>query len=540
MHRRLALQAALAVVISTGMLLSGGIVPAGHVSAAASLQLNPRAVPAGGHTNVNGSGFSPNGLATISATVDVAGKSRTVQANTTVTPNGTFGAVLTFPGGTQQGTYTVTARDFAGHSATAEIAVLPVANIRVGSKARATNAVPTHRVWVNATGFDPNENVSFQATFPLYNGNSTTVQRTRRANLHGNLFGLILTVPGDASTGTVTLTATGQTSKRTGSATLHVIYLPAISVSPGTARPGTAVTVKGRDFVPGSTERVTAGVTYANGVTTTLGHTVAANGSGAFTTTVDLPPNVRAGTYTMRAQDVNRSLHATARFAVSVKPTLSLSPATIYPGQTVTVSGNNFGTGTTVHIAASIPTDNGTQRVTAQTVAGRGGAYLAYLRVPANARAGSVVVSARTVNGSARATLHIRQQPTPMPTAVPPTATPQPTATATPRPHQSHHTPALGFRSVSIWYHWMRPGTREHIIAQSTIGTKQGIWVHVWYPNGQHQAWYQQTDNSGRWDKWFIVPYNSATRTNNKALITFRLWHGKNNVKDFAHFGIVR
>jgi hypothetical protein len=297
------------------------------------------------------------------------------------------------------------------------------------------------------------------------------------------------------------------------------------------------VTVRGHDFVPGSTERVAAHIIYSNGVPATLGHTVVAAGNGSFSTTVYLPPNVRVGTYTMSARDINRGFYGGARFTVSIKPTVTLTPTTIYPGQTVTVSGNNFGTGSTVHIAASVATATGTQRVTTQTVAGSGGSYVAYLHIPANARAGTVVVTARTVNGSARATLRIRQRPTPQPTAVPPTATPQPTATPTPKPH---HTPALGFRYVSIWYHWMRPGTQEHIIAQSTIKTKQGIWVHVWYPNGQHQAWYQQTNSSGRWDKWFTVPYNSATPSNDKALVTFRLWHGKDNVKDFAHFGIVR
>jgi hypothetical protein len=86
----------------------------------------------------------------------------------------------------------------------------------------------------------------------------------------------------------------------------------------------------------------------------------------------------------------------------------------------------------------------------------------------------------------------------------------------------------------------MHPGTQEHIIVQSTIHVKQGIWVHVWYPGGQHQTWFQQTNNSGQWSAWFTVPYNSATPRNDRALVTFRLWHGNSNVKNYTHFGIVR
>lgn len=539
MHTRIALQAVLAVIIAASMALSGWVAPTSHVSAAASLHLSAGTIPAGGHVTVTGYGFAPNDLATISSQIVVAGKTRTISANTTADSNGAFAGQLTFPGGTRQDTYTITARDFSGHIATARINVLPVANIRAGSGPKTTNVIPGHRVWLNATGFDPNETISFHATFPLYNSNSTTVQPTRKANLNGNTFGLVITIPRDSTTGTVTLTATGQTSKKTGSATLHVVYRPSVTVNPSATRPGTSVKVTGHDFVPGSTERVAAHITYSNGVPATLGHTVVADSNGAFSTSVYLPPSVRVGTYTMSARDVAHAFYGAARFTVSVKGTIKLTPTTIYPGQAVTVSGDNFGTGSTVHISASVPTSGGTQRVTAQATAGSGGSYSASLQIPGNARAGSVVVTARTVNGRAQATLHIRQRPTPQPTAVPPTATPQPTATATPKP-KSHHHPALGFRSISIWYHWMRPGTREHIIAQSTINTKQGIWVNVWYPNGQHQVWYQQTNSSGRWDKWFVVPYNSATRTNDKALVTFRLWHGKSNVKDYAHFGIVR
>jgi hypothetical protein len=540
MERRPLQHGGLAIVLAVVVSLGASIVSAGHVEAAASLRLSASAIPAGGYVTITGTGFSPNEGAVVTSRVVVGGQAQTVQANSTTDGSGSFSVQLIYPGGTTQGTYTVTARDVSGHAASASIAVLPVANIIAGGAPATVNVIPHHRVWINATGFGASETVVFRADFPLYNGNTTTVQRTRAANGNGNVNGLVIAVPNDARAGTVTLTATGQASKKTGTVKLHVVYRPAISLKPATTRPGTSFTVSGRDFVPGTGVKLAVDITYTDGSPATLGRTVVTDATGHFSASIYLPAAVRVGTYTVSARDNTGGFRTSRRLSVAVKPTISLSPSTLYPGQTVKVTGSNFGNGVAVRVTATIQTSGGARQVVAQTVSHANGAYTTYLHIPSNARAGNVVVTARSANGSARATLHIQQRPAPRPTQPAPTATPQPTATSTPTPSQHHKTPALGFHSVSIWYHWMRPGTQEHIIVQSTINTKQGIWVHVWYPNGQHQAWYENTSGSGRWDKWFTVPYNSSTPSNDRALVTFRLWHGKDNVKDFEHFGIVR
>lgn len=537
MKHRLALQIVLAAIMAGGVSITGNAFSAGKVEAATSLQLSSTGIPAGGYVTVNGSGFSANSVTVVSSRVLVGGKSQTVQTSTTTNGSGSFSAQLIFPAGTTQGTYAVTARDFPGHTASANLAVLPVANIIAGGIAGTTNVIPLHRVWINATGYAANETVTFVAEFPLYNGNTTTVRRTRTANGSGNINGLVIVVPNDARPGTVTMTATGQTSKKTGTAKLHVFYRPFITVTPSTARPGTSVTVAGVGFVPGSGVQVALPITYTNGTPATLGRTVVANGNGNFSASVFLPASVRVGGYTVSARDNTGGWRAARHLTVSVKPTISLTPSTAYPGQTIKVSGSNFGGGAVVHVTATVQTSSGSRQIAAQTVTGSGGGYAVNLTIPSNAQAGSVVVTARSANAHTQATLHVQLRPTAVPTNAPPTATPLPTAT--PKPSH-HHTPSLGFQYVSIWYHWMRQGTQEHIIAQSTIHVKQGIWVNVWYPNGQHQVWYQNTNNSGQWSKWFTVPYNSATPTNDHALVTFRLWHGKDNVKDYSHFGIVR
>lgn len=537
MDRRYALQVVLAAVISVGVVLTGTVFTSGRAEAAASLQLSSRAIPAGGYVTVNGSGFSANSVTVVNSRINVGGKSQTVQASTTSTSSGSFTVNLVYPAATTQGTYTITARDFAGHTASTPVNILPVADIIANGIPKTTNVIPLHRVWINATGYDPNEVVSFQATFPLYNGNSTTVHKTRKANLNGDINGVVVTIPNDSRAGVVTMTATGETSKKTGTTKLHVVYRPQLTLNTAATRPGTTVGITGIGYVPGTKVQVSIPITYTNGASATLSRTVVANGNGRFTTSIFLPASVKTGTYTVTARDNLGGFRAARRLTVSVKPTISLSPSTIYPGETVKVSGNNFGNGVTVNVTATVQTSNGSRQIAGRTVSGSGGAYAVNLQIPANAHAGDVVVTARSANAHAQATLHIQLRPTAVPTNVPPTASPLPTATKTP---SHHHTPSLGYQWISVWYHWMRPGTQEHIIVQSTIHVKQGIWVHVWYPGGQHQSWFQQTNNSGQWSAWFTVPYNSATPRNDRALVTFRLWHGKSNVKNYTHFGIVR
>jgi hypothetical protein len=537
MKQRIALQLVLAAVMALGVSLTGIAFSAGKVEAATSLHLSASAIPAGGFVTVNGDGFSANSVTVVSSKVSVGGKAQTVQASTTTNGNGSFSVQLVFPAGTEQGGYTITARDFPGHTANAPVAILPVANIIAGGTAGTTNGIPLHRVWINATGYAANEQVTFVASFPLYNGNTTTVRRTRKANDSGNINGLVIVIPNDARPGNVTMTATGATSKKSGTTKLNVFYRPSITLRPSTARPGTSVTVAGFGFVPGSGVQVSIPIKYTNGTPATLGRTVTANGNGNFSAAVFLPSSVQAGGYTVTAHDNTGGFHTSRHLTVSVKPTINLTPTTVYPGQTVKVSGNNFGNGVTVHVTATVQTSAGSRQIAAQTVSTSNGSYAVNLTIPGNAQAGNVVITARSANAHTQSTLHVQLRPTAVPTSVPPTATPLPTAT--PKPSH-HHNPSLNFQYISIWYHWMKQGTQEHIIVQSTIHATQGIWVNVWYPNGQHQAWFQNTNSSGQWSMWFTVPRNSATRTNDHALVTFRLWHGKNNVKDYSHFGIVR
>lgn len=140
---------------------------------------------------------------------------------------------------------------------------------------------------------------------------------------------------------------------------------------------------------------------------------------------------------------------------------------------------------------------------------------------------------------------------TAVPTAtatVAPTATTVPTATATTAPVPTP-TPItiirrvyryqVGFRHVSVWYHYVRKGTFEHLEVQANRHTKFGIWVHVVFPSGVSYAYFQKTDANGHWRVSFAVPTNSGSPYTKRAVVTLQLWHGKQTDKEFAFFTVI-
>lgn len=177
-----------------------------------------------------------------------------------------------------------------------------------------------------------------------------------------------------------------------------------------------------------------------------------------------------------------------------------------------------------------------------------------WFRIGANSQTpGPVVTATATVPATTTATAvpatatatTVPPTATAVPTAtatVLPTATAAPTATSTPVPTPTPivitpYRPA--FRYVSIWYHYVRRGTVEHIVIQANRHTKFGIWVHVYFPSGVSVAFFQNTDSRGHWSAAFPVPGNAWSRYSKKAVVTLQLWHGKQTVKDFTSFTVI-
>jgi hypothetical protein len=516
------------------LVIASGVVTARPARAALSphIQVNRTFVGPGDGMTVTGFSFAANDDVVISGDLTVANKLRHIETSATADQNGSFQASMGVPGGTNQGTYLIVARDFHGHQATWTIHVLPLAFVAAAQNSGTTWVIPSSSFYVSGKGFTANEQITLKASFPQYNGSTIDITRTRQVSATGTYYEVVMPVPGDSKAGDTTLTITGQSAQEAAKTTLHVFYRPSIKLQASAYRPGTVARVSGQGYVPNSTIQVSVPIALTDGTTLTVSRTAHADGHGFFTAYVPLPSGARLGKYTINARDVARGFHATTSLLVSEKPTIAVTPPTLYPGESFTAAGSNFGTGVTVHVSAKFNLSSGSSTVVeGSQTSGSAGNYSVTLVSPTDASAGSVTVTAASANASVSASVQVQQPPTPLPTA-----TPNPSSTSVPKKH--HHT-ALGYSYISVWYHVMREGTREHVIVQSTLHVKQGIWVHVWFPGQNHYAFYNDTSSKGVWDKWFLVPKGSATSGNATALITFRLWHGNDNVKEFQRFRII-
>ncbi|MGH2441787.1 MAG: hypothetical protein ACRDFX_01320 [Chloroflexota bacterium] len=535
------------LVLATGMIAGNMVFSPGHASAASSLKLSRSTVGAGNSITVQGYGFSANDNVVVSTNLRVSGSGRHVQTGAHVGGNGYFSTSLTVPRGTNQGTYALIAKDSHGNSAGQNFNVLSTAFLRAGGGVHTTYVLPNLGFYVTLSGFQANETVNLSVNFPVYGGNTVTVSKSTRVNGSGVERQVYLNTPANAQTGTATLTATGQSSHRTAHGNIRIVYRANVYLSAGTVRPGTNVTVHGSGFPANSTVHLTLPISRSGATSETLTQDTGTDGSGAFTANISLPTDVHVGQYTVTATDTTGGFHASARVSVSVHPSIHVQQYYRFPGQVITVTGSNFGSGTRVVVAATFSIRNGGNRRVAVAVRTNGnGDYTAHLRIPRRAAQGRYAVTGRSGNAGTQAFVQIRYRSSPKPTPAPTKPAPAPTsvpATAVPTstPHTSSHHNSFGYRYISIWWHTVRVGTAEHLVVQASLHTQQGLWVHVWFPSGQgNLAFYVQTDGYGHWQKQFPVGTNTYTGGNNHVLVTFRLWHGKSSRRYYGGFSLVR
>jgi len=144
-------------------------------------------------------------------------------------------------------------------------------------------------ITVAGTGFNPNETVTLSIS-----GITSTV--TAKADAKGMLPAAGLSIPYSAATGAHTVTAAGQTSKRTATASITVRQLtPSISLNPATATPGAMQTVTGKGFGP--QEQVTLSLN-GEAISTTA---PISTSNGAFTASFKTPASLLQGVNTVSA-----------------------------------------------------------------------------------------------------------------------------------------------------------------------------------------------------------------------------------------------
>ena len=422
------------VVLALAALLPAAVPTA---LAASSMHLSRTLVAPGDIVTVTGAGFQAGDQVVVSADIRVANSPRRIQAATTADNNGAFNTTLPLPGGTSQGTYQITARDFHGHVAQQNLTVLPLAYLRVGGSIPTVYVIPNHAFYASGSGFQAAETVKLSATFPLYNGNSVAVSKNVQTDKNGEFYEALVRVPRGAKPATLSLIAAGQSSNKQAKATLTVFYRPSIFLGPRAVHPGTDVTVNGRDFVADTAVRVSVAFPRSGATSQTLTRTAGADGNGAFSTSISVPSNALVGTYTVTAVDTVGGFKAYTSVTVLVHPAISIDTKTALPGQTITVTGSNYASGVQVTVSATFALQGGGNRtVTTTAQTGGSGSFSTRLSIPGNAAPGSVTVTAKGPNGQASAQLQVQPRPAPKATATPtlkPTSTPKPTVHASAR-----------------------------------------------------------------------------------------------------------
>jgi hypothetical protein len=286
-----------------------------RAATAPRIQLSPTLVAPLDTVTVSGSGFTPGDSFSVYANVSVRGKTHRVQIDDTTNASGTFSDDLTVPASTDPGLYTVTATDADRRSASSQsLHVLQLVNLTAGGGGPTAYVIAGRRVFLRGLGFRAGESVKLSATFPLYDGDSSIIDRTAYAGPKGGFWNLLFPVPFDARAGKVTLTAMGATSTRVASANVVVVYRPTISLSPSSARPGRSSTVHGAGFVPGAAVKVSVTIPRTGSSAKVLVAAARADRYGGFTASLALPSNARPGTYTVTASA--DGLHASARLTV--------------------------------------------------------------------------------------------------------------------------------------------------------------------------------------------------------------------------------
>jgi hypothetical protein len=474
---------------------------------------------------VSGSGFAAQATVTISLDAPVNGQAQHIQNTVTSDQNGDFTTRLNLPRAIAAGTYTLTAKDANGNSATQRLSVLTLIVLRPNGGTAAATVTDRQRFFVDVIGVQNGETVKLEGTFPTYSGNSVVETRMPTADQHGNLFNVLLTAPNGAKLGWAGLTATGQKSNRQAQGRVYVAYHPYVVLKSASIAAGDNAVVVGHGFVSDATVKlqVTVQTTQGNAVNVSVNATADANGD--FTTSIKIPNNAAQATYTIAATDLTGGFKRYARLAIQpgtgTGPTgngrisVDILPSVTLPNQTVTMVGSGYAANVSVTISFTVDLRGGGTRVISKSVTtDNSGGFSADILVPYKAAQGTYTVTARASGGQEfTSKLKVLSLET--------------------------HPQYLNFRWISLWYHTVRQGTWDVVVLQSTLKTQLGIWAHVVFPNGLHFDYFTLTDRNGRWTVKFKIPSHSISSHSNQAYVTFQLWHGSRTTQSFMNFTLV-
>ena len=313
------------IVDSTNRTLASAtlVVRAQPSAGPAGLSVSPGSGIAGARLTVAGANFQPGETVLIQingATVT------TTQAN----GQGQIDVSFTLAQGFGAGPLTLVATGQTSHRTASAGYSIGAAGLSLNP----TTSLPGGQITVSGRGFAAGEGIALSLNgAPLASGTADG----------GGNFNVPVTLPATLAAGTATVTASGQISHQSASATLTVSTSARISLSGSTIQAGGTVTVTGSGFA--ANEAVVISIPGA-----TLA-TVGADGQGAFTATVTVPGGQAAGNLAITATGQVSHRSTGAQLVVTIAPRISLNIGAVQPGAGVVVTGSGFGPNEPVAIA---------------------------------------------------------------------------------------------------------------------------------------------------------------------------------------------
>ncbi|PZS09239.1 MAG: hypothetical protein DLM70_01825, partial [Chloroflexi bacterium] len=351
----------------------------------------------GGTATITGRGFVPGSNVTISSTISRTGSTNLVLTKAVAAgDHGAFQTPLPLPGNAGPGAYTVTATDAtANFRASAKLRIAAGAAIAI----QPSSSQPGQKVTISGSGYAAGVQVRVDATFPYYGGGAHAVSTVAKTNGSGD-FLTDLQIPNQAAAGTVVVTARGP--KTQSSAKLQIGPIGSgITLTPATARPGSAVTVRGSGFQPGDTIDISASLKLASGSFQTLRTSATANSGKQFSISLHIPGNVVGGVYPVVAKSSLSARSRTARLTITrLRAAITVAPVSVIPGSTVIVHGTGYLPGTRITVSVPVRLTSGSTRtVRSTTGTNAGGSFRSALTVPGDATGGTYTLTARSEAG---------------------------------------------------------------------------------------------------------------------------------------------
>jgi hypothetical protein len=283
----------------------------------ATVALTPTAVQPNADFSVSGSGYPLAMPVTIKLDTAILGSLTTSNSGSLPTTK------FTLPQGTAAGAHTLSIDDSSGRTlASTTLTVLGAATLAVNP----TSGVAGQTVTVSGTGFQAGEPVALSVN----NAAITTATAGAQGQISASF-----ALPEMLAVGNASLTAKGEQSQTTGSATFTV-QGATLSLGATSIVRGGAVTVVGHGFGAHETVALQLGSSTVSSVT--------ADSSGSFNTTLTIPSSQQTGSLSVTAIGQGSHHQASTSVVVVAAP---VAPAPVVPVQYMRLSASAVAVGST-------------------------------------------------------------------------------------------------------------------------------------------------------------------------------------------------